>query len=280
MTGPPPPGARLRFAWVNWILAFVAVSGCATRQVSFPSDPGISFSAYEQVFREATSGCLDVSTFIAELSLTGRIDDQGIRGRVQSGFSRPGAVRLEGVAPFGQPVFILVARQSDDAVLWLPRESRVVRGPSAAEILEAIAGVALAPDDLSSVLTGCVVPDPRPLSARLYDNGLVGIALEGDATVFLARDGNRWRPRMARVSDWMVDYPVWTGRFPSEVVLRSVSRAIELRVGVSQLQANTPIDQAAFTVTVPATAQALSLTELREAGPLGVGTAEDGPRDP
>ena len=280
MTWPAPSRARLRLAWVIWVLACTAVTGCATRQVILPSDPGIPYPAYEQVFREATAGCLNVSTFIAELSLTGRIADQGIRGRVQSGFARPAAIRLEGVAPFGQPAFILAARQSDDAVLWLPRDARVLRGSSPAEILEAIAGISLAPDELRAVLTGCVVPDPRPLSARLYDNGLVGVTLEGDATVFLVRDGNGWRPRMAQVPGWMVDFPNWAGRFPSEVVLRSVSLAIEVRVGLSQFQANTPIDEAAFTVTVPANAQALTLTELREAGPLGVGMAEVGPPEP
>ena len=80
-----------------------------------------------------------------------------LRGRVIAGFERPASMRLEGVAPFGPPAFILVAR-GGDATLLLPRDERVVRGASPEDVLGALTGVALAPADLLAVLTGCVVP--------------------------------------------------------------------------------------------------------------------------
>jgi hypothetical protein len=44
-----------------------------------------------------------------------------------SGFERPGSLRLEGVAPFGSPAFILAAR-AGRATLLLPRDNRVLSG--------------------------------------------------------------------------------------------------------------------------------------------------------
>jgi len=42
--------------------------------------------------------------------MSGRAGRQKVRGRVVAGFARPASMRLEGVAPFGPPAFILVAR--------------------------------------------------------------------------------------------------------------------------------------------------------------------------
>jgi len=43
---------------------------------------------------------------------------------------------------------------------------------------------------------------------------------------------------------------------------------VDLTAGVSQIEVNTTIDPAAFGVTVPADARALTLAELRASGPL------------
>ena len=49
-----------------------------------------------------------------------------MRGRAIAGFDLPGSLRLEGVAPFGPPAFILAGRD-EAATLLLPRENRVLR---------------------------------------------------------------------------------------------------------------------------------------------------------
>ena len=66
------------------------------------------------------------ATMQAELGLSGRAAGQRMRGRVLAGLV-PGALRLEGVAPFGAPVFILVA-DGTRGTLLLSRERRVVAG--------------------------------------------------------------------------------------------------------------------------------------------------------
>src|SRR6476646_11200910 len=110
---------------------------------------------------QLSAACAGVRTLTAEIALSGRAGRQKLRGRVIAGFARPASMRLEGVAPFGPPGFILVSR-GGDATLLLPREERVVTGASPEDVLGALTGVALAPADLHAVLTGCVLPDPTP----------------------------------------------------------------------------------------------------------------------
>ena len=178
-------------------------------------------------------------------------------------------MRLEAVAPFGPPGFILAAR-SDQAVLLLPRDERVVRGQSAEAILGALTGVTLAPADLQAFLTGCVVPTPKAVGGRLHENGWASIDLEGGATMYLTRMG-AWQVRAARRDGWEVDYSMWQGAFPQVIRLRSVSEPanVDMTATLSQIEVNVDINPSAFTVDVPAGTSPLSLDELRAAGPLG-----------
>jgi hypothetical protein len=177
-------------------------------------------------------------------------------------------MRLEGVAPLGPPAFILVAR-GGDATLLLPRDERVVTGASPQDVLGALTGVALAPADLHAVLTGCVLPDPTPRGGHVHANGWASIDLDGNAVLYLRRVNGSWQPQAATRQGWNVQYSMWQGDFPRLVVLRSMSGVdVEISATVSQLEANVPLDAAAFTVTVPPGTGPLSLAELRDAGPL------------
>jgi hypothetical protein len=261
---------RGAFGLGPWALALsVLVSGCAPRLLSLPTDPGRPLPDFVEIHRQATAGCGSVRTFTAELSLSGRAGGQPLRGRAIAGFALPASLRLEGLAPFGPPAFIL-ADDGDGATLLLPRENRVLRDGRAADVLGALTGVTLAPGDLQAILTGCVASTAGALGGRLHERGWVSIDLPSDATLFLERVGSGWRPRAALRPGWRIEYPAWQGAFPLEVRLRSVGTAIDvdLTAGVSQIEANVTIDPAAFMVTVPADAIPLTLMELREAGPL------------
>lgn len=204
----------------------------------------------------------------AELALSGRAGGRGVRGRAIAGFELPGSLRLEGVAPFGPPAFILAARGTT-ATLLLPRDNRVVRG-APEEILGALTGVSLSPADLQAIFTGCVVAAPGATLGRLHQSGWASIDLGGGAVLFLQRQGTGWQRRAARRPGWQIEYPSWQGEFPQTVRLRSLNETVDvdLTVALSQLETNVPLDAAAFTVKVPAGAIELTLTELREAGPL------------
>jgi hypothetical protein len=242
---------------------------CAPARLTLPTDAGSPLADLAAVHARVSQACRGVRTFTADLGLSGHAGRSRLRGRVVAGFERPASMRLEGVAPFGAPAFILVARDGD-ATLLLPRDDRVLTGASPGDVLGAITGVSLAPADLHAILTGCVVPDPAPRGGRVHANGMASIDLEGGATLYLARVGGAWQPRAASRQGWDVQYSNWQGDFPRGVVLRSMTGGldVELSAVVSQLEANVPLDPGAFTVKVPPSTSRLTLDELREAGPL------------
>ena len=185
------------------IAASVALGACAARRISLPADPGAPFPDFAETYRAVTAACAGVRTLTAELALAGRAGAGRVRGRAIVGFARPDSMRLEGVAPFGPPAFILAARGAN-ATLVLPRDNRVVRGAPPEEILDAMTGVALSPADLQAVLTGCVVPAGAPVAGRIHQNGWASIDVGDGATLYLQREGSVWRLRAgtaARMAD-------------------------------------------------------------------------------
>lgn len=258
-----------------WALGLVlcalclVLSACAARGVELPADAGRPLPDFAEIYRQATSTCAAVRTLTTELSLSGRAGGRRVRGRAIAGFERPDAMRLEGVAPFGPPAFIFVAR-GEAATLLLPRDNRVLRGARAEDILGALTGVALAPADLLAILTGCVAATPGATGGRLHQNGWASIDLAGGAMLYLHRQSAGWQRRAARRPGWHVEYWAWEGGFPETVRLRSVSPDVDvdLTATVSQLEANVDLDPAAFTVNVPRDAFELAISELRDAGLL------------
>ena len=256
-------------SFVFCLTAIALSTACGARRISLPSDPGSPLPNYSEIHAEVSAACRGARTLTAELGLRGRAGGRRLSGRLVAGFERPSSMRLEAVAPFGPPGFILATR-GDQAVLLLPRDERVVKGESAEAILGALTGVTLAPADLQAILTGCVVPTPKPIGGRLHANGWASIDLESGATMYLRRMGE-WQVRAARRDGWEVDYPAWQGMFPQVIRLRSVSEPanVDMTATLTQIEVNVDVNAAAFTVDVPANATPLSIEELREAGPLG-----------
>lgn len=246
----------------------VTAIACAPRRVAFPTDTGTPFPDFATVHQQVSSACRGVKTFEALLSLRGRVAEERLSGRVRAGFERPASMRLEGLAPLGQPMFILAA-QAGKGVLLLPRDSRVVRDQPAEAILEALIGVNLAPGDLQAILTGCVEAAPMAIGGRMHANGWASIDLQGGAKLYLQRR-SQWEVRAARRDGWQIEYTIGQSRFPESVHLVAESQKIpvDLTAAISQLEANVDLPAEAFRVDVPANAGPLTLEELREAGPL------------
>ena len=220
---------------------------------------------------QLAAACTGVRTLTAEIGMSGRAGRQRLRGRVVAGFARPASMRLEGVAPFGAPAFILVAR-GENATLLLPRdEPRVLRGPKPEDILGALTGVALGPADLQAILTGCVVPAPQAIEARRHANGWASIDLAGGARLYLEPARGGWTLRAATRAGWQIEYPAWSADFPQSVRLQSSQPDVnvDLTAALSQIETNKDLEDAAFTVNVPPGADPIMLDELRDSGPLG-----------
>ena len=186
-------------------------------------------------------------------------------------------MHLQGVAPFGGPVFVLAAR-GGSAKLLLTREDRIVRNAAPEAILGALTGVALDPADLQAVFTGCVVPAPRATGGRLHSGGLASIDVESadqgnqrrTATLYLRRTGSQWQLRAAKRDRWQFEYTPGTGPLPQSV--RLISTNPDVRVGLtatlSQVETNQGIDPKAFEVEEPKNVTPMTIEELRQAGPL------------
>jgi len=260
---------RRVFRLVSLTLALACSASCAARSFSPPSDPGTPLPDFAAVHDAVRSACAGVRTFTAELGMGGRVGRDRLRGRVVAGFSRPDGMRLEGVAPFGPPAFILVS-QGGQATLLLPRDNAVVREARPEEVLEALTGLALSPEDLQAVLTGCVTGPSRALSGTLHRDGWASIETDADATLYLRRVPDGWQLRAARRGAWLLEYPGWQGRFPARVEIRSRQGAVpvDLSATLAQLETNVDLDAAAFTVVVPESAGTVTVGELRQAGPL------------
>ncbi len=227
------------------------------------------------MFAEATDRCRRVRTLEAELSLSGRAGGGRLRGRVLVGLAEPDSARLVGLAPFGQPRFILVARPNETTLL-LPRDRRVLTGEPTSAIVEALAGVALGPEDLRSVLTGCVVPNPEAVAGRAYGDEWVAVDLRGGATAYLKVVDRQRRVVVGVRGALSLEYADFVSRVPRRVRLLSSSVGetsappdTDLTITLSQVRMNVPIDPAAFSLEIPADALPLSLDELRRMGPLG-----------
>jgi hypothetical protein len=257
----------------------VVLTSCASlpKPIALPSDPGTPLVDFAAVHAQLSSACTGVRTVTMEIGLSGRAGDEPLRGRVIAGFERPSSMRLEGVAPFGGPVFILAAR-GGSATLLLTREERIIRNAPPEAILGALTGVTLAPADLLAVFTGCVVPEPRATAGRLHPGGLASIDIESadqgtqrrTATVYLRRDGSQWQLRAAKRDRWQIEYTPGTGSFPQAV--RLISTNPDVRVGItaalSQIETNQTIDPSAFTVDDKKDLMPITVDELRQAGPL------------
>jgi hypothetical protein len=187
---------------------------------------------------------------------------------VIAGFARPASMRLEGVAPFGPPAFILVTTGGADATLLLPRDSRVVRGEPADAILGALTGVMLAPADLQAILTGCVTASP-PTAGLRHRGNWASIAFRDGSTMYLTRAGQAWQLRAARRGPWEIEYDTGSSTLPAAVSLHAdMPVHVDLRAAITQVETNVDLDADAFTVNVPREAQPLSLDVLRANGPL------------
>ena len=277
-----PAGAWLRFMVVQEIriatrrlrvfgIVFLAcwTGACASHRQTLPLGPGSPFPDFEEAFTEVITRYCTLNTLLAELRLSGRVGDSRLRGRVLAGLAEPGAVRLEGLAPFGPPAFIFVA-QPGRAALLMPRESRALVGPSAIDIVGALTGIALTPDDLRYVLSGCLPETVQARTGVAYGQDWWTIETSDSSLVYLRRVGDFRRIVAIRRSGWLSEYSELSGRVPAQVRLtsNSASGAVDLTVLLSQVRINTTLDAATFVLDIPPDAVPITLSELRARGPL------------
>jgi outer membrane lipoprotein-sorting protein len=252
-----------------FVLSLVLFAGsCAGKGIRLPEGGGTPFPDHAAAYTQATAACRGVRTLTAQLRLSGRAGSTKLRGRVDAGFAAPDRVRLEGNAPFGRPLFILVAR-GDDATLLLPRDNRVLRNAAPADIVEALAGVALAPAELRAVVAGCGLGGETSSSGQQFDGGWLSVE-SGNSTTFLRQVNGTWRLVASRRQGLTVEYGEFTSDRPGSVRVRSSSSApADITLQLSEVDINVDLHERAFEVDIPEGTAPLTLDELRRSGPLG-----------
>lgn len=246
----------------------LALPGCAARAPARPSGPPGPDSTAVDAFTAATAACRGFRSMTGELSLSGRAAGERIRGRVIAGLAAGGAVRLEGVAPFGPPVFIL-AGTAERATLLLPREHRVLRDTAVSAVLERLTGLALGADDLRLMVSGCLVDQATPLDGRQWPGGWQAVTLAPDRVAYIRAIQGRPVVVAADYGPWHVEYAEHLSGYPRVVRVRNASdAATDLTARVGELEVNTAINPLAFTLEVPSDAGPMTLDELRSVAPL------------
>ena len=263
---------RTPFRWAVTAFALaLAITACAPRRISLPSGAGTPFPGFDSGYRQATADCAGVQSLSAALALSGRAGRTKLRGRIDAGFAAPSDIRLEGVAPFGKPVFVLVSSAAA-TTLVLPRDKRVLRGTAPAEIVEALAGVPLGPAELRGVVAGCGLASAPPTAGRTYDDGWAAVDA-GDTTTYMRQIEGRWRVVAATRGAITIDYADFAGGRASTVHVRTTpvpgGIGSDLTLRISQLEINVPLGRTVFEYDVPSDWAPLTLDELRRAGPLG-----------
>ena len=242
--------------------------------MKLPSGPGAPAPDAVAALEQATAACRGIRTLTAEVAASGRVGGQRFRARLSVGVAAPASARLEAVAPFGAPFFILAAND-DDTTLLLPRDERVLQHGRSAEVLDAVAGVPLGAGDLHAVLTGCGPTVTKPEGRELGSDWrrITGAA---DGVLYLHRTGadQPWRLVVAVRPPWRVEYRDLLNGLPRSMRVTSADNMnlapgalFDLQLALTQVETNVTLGADVFRVDVPRSSQPITLEELRRARP-------------
>jgi hypothetical protein len=266
------------------LIVALAMISCGVPLMKLPAGPGAPAADAADAIADATAACRAVSTFSAEVAVSGSIGGQRLRGRLLVGLASPASARIEAVAPAGAPLFIFVATGLDATVL-LPRDNRVLEHGPAASVLEAVAGVPLAPADLKAALTGCAQAADAAHGRSLRDDWRV--VPDGPTDLYLHRDRKigRWQVAAAvhrgrggapparsgsssdqSTGDWRAEYRDLQDGLPRSIHFAGGQR-FDLSLSLSQVSVNEPLGPEVFRVEIPRSADPITLDELRHARP-------------
>jgi hypothetical protein len=253
------------------VVAGLAATSCGAPLLKLPTGAGTPASDTADVLTGATRACRTISTISAEIAVSGSVGGQRIRGRILAGLSAPASMYLEAPAPFGAPLFVLGATD-DDATLLLPRDRRVLEHGRPDQVLEAVAGVPLGPADLRSTLTGCDGTNAEASKARAFGDSWRLVPGARELYLHRQRSGEPWRLVsivQTGANGWRADYRDFLNDLPRDISLVSTDpRRFTLRLGLSQVEINGPLEPSTFHVNIPPGTETLTLDELRAGGPL------------
>ena len=259
------------------LVTAILCAGCGAPLMKLPAGPGAPAADVASALAEATRACSAVSTITAEIAGSGSIGGRRFRARLTAGLAPPASARLEAAAPFGAPLFILVA-SGDEATLLLPHDGRVLEHGRPAAVLEALAGLPVDAAELRRALVGCPSAPDAGTGKRIADDWR--LLADGSDQVYLRRDGKPPAWRIAAIvhagapgGGWRAEYRDFANGLPRSVRFAGLApKSFDVRLALSQVETNTTLGPEVFRVQVPADADPITIDELRRARP---GVRED-----
>jgi hypothetical protein len=252
-------------------------AGCGAPLMKLPTGPGGPAADAAPALADATRACRAVSTITAEIAGSGSVGGQRFRARLTAGLAPPASARLEAAAPFGAPIFILVA-SGTDATLLLPHDDKVLEHGRPAAVLEALAGLPVDAAELRRALIGCPgSPDAASAKQVAEDWRLLN---DGPDQVYLRHDGQppAWRVvaivhRAQTAGSWRAEYRDFNNGLPQAVrFVGSAPKSFDVRLALSQVETNTTLGPEVFRVQIPPGTEPITIDELKRARP---GVRED-----
>jgi hypothetical protein len=251
-------------------------SSCAPKPLTLPNGASTPLADHSP-FAEALDHCDQVTTVTAEIGLSGKAGSQRLRGTLHTGFAPPESLRLEAVAPFGGPFFLL-AGTGGGATLLLPRENRVLRDALASEILEALAGLDQAPSDLRAWISGCPEATSQASNLRGYGTDWAAADLKSGRSLWIHRvpvsraGSSAWRLVAVNAGPLTVEFSEHAGTQPGRLRIRRAAAPgvapLDVRLALRQVERGVALTDAAFAIDVPPEAVPITIEELRGSGPL------------
>lgn len=261
--------ARLALA----ALAVTMCTACSVPLMKLPSPGGTPAADGAQVLADATASCRTITSYSAEIAVSGKVAGRRLRTRILAGLAAPASALLDAPAPFGASVFMFAARDND-ATLLLPRDRRVLEHGRPADVLEAVTGVPLAPADLRLTLTGCAPESDTSRATQIGDDWRI---IPGEHELYLhrAKADAPWQLvavvyQQAGALAFRAEYQSFENGLPRTIRLISVdSRRFDLTLNLSQIERNPSLDADTFRLQIPSGFDPITLQELRDAGPAG-----------
>jgi hypothetical protein len=247
--------------------AIASLAGCASRAFVRPTDVGAPAPDAAAVWMTTSASCRGLTGVQAALGLTGRIREQRIPGLAGATLylaaSSTGDIGLE--ARVAAQLLFRLGGTAERATLYLPSDNRVVTG-RAADIVDALVGISLAPERLLAVLGGCVTRADRV--DRAVRHGSILEVVTPDATVFLAERDGAWAVRAGQADEMTIDYRR-NGTALRDIALQSPPGGrdgVSISLRVKQIDLAPTLAPALFTVVVPDGAAPMTVDELRTSG--------------
>lgn len=258
------------------VVLALLLSSCAPKSLTLPTGASTPLTDLAPL-AQALDHCDALTTVTAEIGLSGRAAGQRLRGTLHAGFAPPDSLRLEAVAPFGGPFFLL-AGTGGRATLLLPREDRVLRDAPAGAILEALAGLDQTPSDLRAWVAGCPGAGGALADARSVGGNWVAAEMGSGRQLWLQRGARSgataamWRLVAVQASPLTVEFAEHTGTQPGRLRINRPGApgvaALDIRLALRQVERGVALPDAAFAIEVPADAVPITIEELRGSGPL------------